>query len=141
MKIEIGDLEKALVLAALYNAARSSGMSFLEYDPNPMTREEAELLLKQDTKFDAIKGRTIRVDLSCDAFDGWAYDNANYRRDLAENVIKSLRETGDINSPFIQQMHSVNIRHSAKRTKDVFDALHGKSNNVSSVINELLEKN
>ena len=40
--ISIEGLDKSKVLAALYNASRPQGMGFMQYDPNPMTEEEAE---------------------------------------------------------------------------------------------------
>ena len=40
--IQLSGLNKADVLAALYNASKPQGMGFLQYDPKPMTRAEAE---------------------------------------------------------------------------------------------------
>lgn len=45
MTISIAGLDKAAVLAALYNAARPQGLGFLQYDPTPMTKDEAQKIL------------------------------------------------------------------------------------------------
>ncbi len=71
-------LSKAAVLAALYNASRPVGMGFFQFDPAPMTEEEAvELLenMKPSTYFDYLKGRVMKVDLkNDDGFEEWLYD-------------------------------------------------------------------
>ena len=54
-KIEILGKEKGAVLAALYNNSKPQGMGFMEYDPTPMTVEEAQELLKKTTYFDYLK--------------------------------------------------------------------------------------
>ena len=43
--MNIQGLDKAAVLAALYNRARPQGMGFLHYDPKPMTVEEAQKII------------------------------------------------------------------------------------------------
>lgn len=50
--IAIKGLDKAAVLAALYNASRPQGMGFLQYDPKPMTAEIAREHLSRSTDFD-----------------------------------------------------------------------------------------
>lgn len=44
--INIADLDKAEVLAALYNASKPQGMGFMHYDPAPMGVEEARQHLR-----------------------------------------------------------------------------------------------
>ena len=51
-EISLIGLDKAAVLAALYNASKPVGMGFARYDPTPMTLEEARALLERDTYFD-----------------------------------------------------------------------------------------
>lgn len=43
--VDISDLNKVDVLAALYNASRPQRMGFLEYCPTPMTSDQARQLL------------------------------------------------------------------------------------------------
>jgi len=77
VSISLVGLDKADVLAALYNASRPLGMGFIQYDSAPMTRDEAAKFLAQDTYFDYLKGRVMKVDLSGDELDPWGYDRDN----------------------------------------------------------------
>jgi hypothetical protein len=109
--ISIEGLNIADVLAGLYNAARPRLLGFLTYDPKPMDREEAEKLLKENTYFDYIKGRVIKVDLGTTAFPpGFSpqyYDIYN-GRGTAAMVVEQIRLTGQINSKKIQETHYQN---------------------------------
>jgi hypothetical protein len=89
-QIDISGLNKADVLAALYDAARAQGMGFIHFDPAPMSREEAEALLERSTYFDYVKGRVMKVDLKGDSFDPWLYDRDN-GEDAAQAVIDNLK--------------------------------------------------
>lgn len=122
-KISLVDLDKAEVLAALYNASSPQGMGFLHYDPTPMTYEEAEVLLKQTTHFDYLKGRVMKVDLSGDELNPWSYDRDN-GQGAAESIIKALRKTGNINPLTSRLQHHVGTTKSAE---DVKAHLHEKS--------------
>lgn len=75
--IPIGHLNKADVLAALYNASQAQGLGLLHYDPAEMTREEAEKLLSRYTYFDYLKGRVMKVDLSGSVLRPQLYDRDN----------------------------------------------------------------
>lgn len=77
MSISLVGLNKADVLAALYNASKPQGAGFIHYDPTPMTRKEAEQLLAQGTYFDYLKGRVMKVDLSKDELNPWGFDRDN----------------------------------------------------------------
>ena len=78
MIIDIGNLDRAAVLAALYNKAKPQGLGFLHYDPAPMTPEVAAGLLAAGlTYFDYVKGRVMKVDLSGDTLDTRLYDRDN----------------------------------------------------------------
>ena len=90
MMISLSGLDKAAVLAALYNASRVQGMGFLHYTPETMTREEAETLLEQFTDFDYLHGRVMKIDLSEDTLDPCLYDRDN-GEGAAQGVIESLR--------------------------------------------------
>ena len=115
-KIALAGLNKADVLAALYNASKPQGMGFMHYDPKPMTRDEAEGLLKQTTYFDYLKGRVMKVDLSGDELDTWGYDHDN-DQGAAERAIAELRSTGDANASNIQAAHHVNTLEAAEDVK------------------------
>lgn len=76
--VDITGLPKGKVLAALYNASQPLGLGFLEYDPTPMTEEEANEILKTRQYFDYLKGRVMKVDLTSDiGFNEWLYDRDN----------------------------------------------------------------
>lgn len=99
--INITGLKKAVVLAGLYNACDPQkstlndwANSLLAQDllPEPMTKHEAELILKTSTKFDSMRGRIFKVDLSDDDwFDEEDYDQIN-GPGTAQRVIDQLLE-------------------------------------------------
>ena len=75
--MDISKLDKADVLAALYNAARPQGLGFPHYTPKPMTKDEAAELLKGHDYFDYVHGRVMKVDLRGDTLDPRLYDRDN----------------------------------------------------------------
>ena len=77
MIINVKGKDKAAVLAALYNAAKPLNREILQYDPKPMSVDEARELLTKTKCFDYIKGRVMKVDLSGNKFDSWLYDRDN----------------------------------------------------------------
>lgn len=115
--ISLEGLDKAAVLAALYNASRPQGMGFLEYDPRPMDIEEARRIVENVTVFGYLKGRVMRIDLSESEFDHRLYDCDN-GEGTAERVIALLRETGSINSMVVQVIHSDGRSRAADRVKE-----------------------
>lgn len=116
-KIALAGLNKADVLAALYNASKPQGMGFIHYDSKSMTRQEAEALLKQTTCFDYLKGRVMKVNLGGDELDTWGYNGQG----AAERAIAELRSTGDTNSLSIQATHHVNTLEAAENVKPHLD--------------------
>lgn len=87
--ISIAGLDKGAVLAVLYNNSRPLGLGMLQYTSEEMTPEEGNELLKDQTYFDYLKGRVMKVDLSEDEFDPWLYDRDN-GKGSAEMVVKKL---------------------------------------------------
>ena len=89
--IDITGLDKADVLAALYNNSRPQGLGFLQFNPAPMTTEEARAELAAGTYFDYLHGRVMKIDLAADDF----FEERLYDRDLGEGaarrVINELR--------------------------------------------------
>lgn len=80
--IDISHLNKAEVLAALYNASKPQGLGLLHFNPAPMTTEEAaELLGRQanprEIYFDYLKGRVMKVNLLPNQLDPFLYDRDN----------------------------------------------------------------
>lgn len=68
---------KAATLAALYNNARPQGMGYLQFTPDVMTEAQAEEILATQKRFDYLKGRVMKVDLSGDDFNPSLYDRDN----------------------------------------------------------------
>jgi hypothetical protein len=89
MNIELNGKNKAKVLASLYNNAKPQGLGLLQFDAKPMTEGEAEELLKQQTAFDYLKGRVMKVDLSGDSFNSWLYDRDN-GEGSAERAVRNI---------------------------------------------------
>ncbi len=79
--IDISKLDRAQVLAALYNASRPQGMGFLQYKDGDMTAGQAAVLLKKSTYFDYLHGRVMKVRLDRNDFDPRLYD-----RDLGDGA-------------------------------------------------------
>ena len=111
--IDLKGLDKATVLAALYNASRSQGMGFVKFNPTPMSVEEARVILAQTTSFDYLRGRVLKIDLSTDELDPWLYDRDN-GQNAAQQAIDSLRGTNDPNSVVIRAQHASATRASAQ---------------------------
>ena len=90
--ISIKGIDKAALLAALYNAAKPLGWGILPYDSKPMTPAEArELLDGGQEYFDYVKGRVMKVALGSDELCPTAYNRDN-GEGAAESVIAELRE-------------------------------------------------
>lgn len=107
-EINIEGLEKAEVLAALYNRARPQGMGFLHYHPAPMDVHVAVELLENTERFDYLYGRVMKVDLSSDVVYVVNYDRDNGQGAAAE-AVASVRITGDINSDSIREGHRAGL--------------------------------
>lgn len=89
--VSIKGLNKADVLAALYNASKPQGAGFMDFDPHLMAREEAAELLSQEAEglqlpyrlyFDYVKGRVMKIefgfgDANSDVLTTRLYDRDN----------------------------------------------------------------
>jgi len=89
--IRIGHLNKADVLAALFNNARTRGLAGLHYKPeHVMDRKEAQSLIDDELlTFDYLEGRVLKIDLRTDEFEPWLYDRDN-GEGAAQMVIDTL---------------------------------------------------
>lgn len=114
--INLKGFNKAAVLAALYNASKPQGMGFLQYEPTPMTVEQAEQLLKQGTYFDYLQGRVMKIDLKGDELDTWGYDRDN-GDGAAQRALDSLIATSDPNNAEIRHTHSDSTVRSAQQVQ------------------------
>jgi len=75
--IDITGLDKAEILAALYNNSKPLGKGVFHYQSRLMTVQEASVILQEDTSFDYLMGRVMKIDLSSDTLDTWGYDRDN----------------------------------------------------------------
>jgi len=76
--IDLKNMNKAEVLAKLYNASRVQGMGVLQASTAEMTAQEVQKLLDSgDGYFDYLKGRVMKIDLSGDELDPRLYDRDN----------------------------------------------------------------
>lgn len=74
---QITGLDKAEVLAALYNGAAPQGRGFLHFVPGDATPGQmSEVIAARggNLDFDYLQGRVMKVHLSGDEFDPWLYD-------------------------------------------------------------------
>ena len=88
--VDISNKDKAEVLAALYNNSHPCGLGFLQYNPEPMTIEQARELLQQTTYFDYLAGRVMKISLESDTVytRGYNRDNGD---GAAERAISQCR--------------------------------------------------
>lgn len=98
--INITGLDKAKLLAALYNASKGQGMGAMNpASKRPMQIEEAEVIVKNhlDEKlpldFDYVHGRIMKVNISGDALDPSLYDR-DVGAGAAAAVVEALRRDG-----------------------------------------------
>lgn len=115
--ISIKGLNKAAVLAALYNASRPQEMGFLQYTPEPMTVEEAQTVGENNRwSFDYLSGRVMKVNLSKDEFDPWGFDRDN-GQGRAAACVAIVKAGMDENAQPIQDMHKQGIAAGIEHTR------------------------
>ena len=98
MSINIAGIDKAELLAALYNAAVPVGLGVLHFTPEPMPTEQAAGLIKERDRgngriyFDYLGGRPLKVDVGGDEMRTDLYDR-DQGHGAAEAVVAKLRST------------------------------------------------
>lgn len=81
--IDISKMDKAEVLAALYNSSRQQGMGFMHARGRAaMSKEQASDEIKANTQdgkcyFDYLHGRVMKVEIGGNTLDPWLYDRDN----------------------------------------------------------------
>lgn len=118
--VSIAGLNRAAVLAALYNASQPVGMGFLQYTPKPMSIEDAEEILQTHTSFDYLCGRVMKVAIDGDKINVGTYNTYN-GSGAAERVLDILRQTGNPNDPAIQKIHSDKTIASGEKVNSELD--------------------
>jgi hypothetical protein len=95
-RINISDLNKADVFAALYNNARVQGLGVLHAIQENMTREEAQQILDEGGGyFDYFRGRVMKIDLTTDDLVPFLYDRDNGEGRVAQ-IVEGLRNGASI---------------------------------------------
>ena len=85
--INIENADKAEILASLYNRSKVQGMGIYQAKPGLMTTEEARELLKQDTYFDYLHGKVMKIDLGSNELHPGLYDRDNGQGACAAAII------------------------------------------------------
>jgi hypothetical protein len=106
-RVNIAGIDKAELLAALYNNSKPMGMGFLQARAGVMTREIAQEIIDKvgddhkrmfptihagtsNLKFDYLYGRPLKCNLEGDEVDTWGY-NRDHGEDAFEKVVEGLR--------------------------------------------------
>ena len=92
MDIDITHLPKHRVLKALFDASRQQGMGFLDASgAKPLDLDDAREITSQTLRFDYLRGRVLKVDISGDFFCPDMFDSDN-GHGAAAHAIAALRE-------------------------------------------------
>ncbi len=89
-EIDISGVDKAELLAGLYNRSKPQGFGFVHFDKNPMTREQAQEILKTDQSFDYLQGRVMKIDIGGDTMNPWGFDRDN-GKGAAQSVVDAVK--------------------------------------------------
>ena len=121
--VSIGELSKASVLAALYNASAPVGVGFVEAITGPAVMDTASAQnyidqRKGSLKFDYVYGRPIKVDLTGDSFDPRLYDCRNGGVGAARHIVEKLRKSNEVSSSYARMIHMTNLMSALYDTRE-----------------------
>lgn len=121
--VSIGELSKASVLAALYNASAPVGVGFVEAITGPAVMDTASAQnyidqRKGSLKFDYVYGRPIKVDLTGDSFDPRLYDCRNGGVGVARHIVEKLRKSNEVSSSYARMIHMTNLMSALYDTRE-----------------------
>ncbi len=123
-EINISGLDRADLLAALFNASKPLGLGFLDSgSQNPMTKADAQIEISESTGlyFDYVRGRVIKCDLSGDTLRAGSY-NRNNGPGAAEAVVDSVRQGITMASRVSQPTNRVEELAAAGRAEEAVRA-------------------
>ncbi len=89
--LDITGIDKAELLAALYNNARPPGPDWILFQNKGMTTCEAAKLLEEDTYFDYLAGRPLKINLKGNTLEPALYDRDQGQGEC-ERIVESLRK-------------------------------------------------
>lgn len=127
--VNISGLDKAAVLAVLFNASTPSGMGFLQaqHGPSVMTIEDAKKVIGNGggehgpltgLGFDYLFGRPLKVNLTKDEFDPWGFDRDNGGPGTAQRLIEELRNNGQVNSDDLSDHRKELLKERSARVQE-----------------------
>ncbi len=95
-EIDITGIDKATLLAALYNNARPLGMGFLQAKDEPMTHAQAAELVTQHERngrvsFDYVHGRPLKVWFVGNTLSGGRLYDRDQGQGECERIVGELR--------------------------------------------------
>lgn len=115
--LNIKGLNKAELLVELYNNALLFGFD-IEMNIVKLTYDDAFKLLEENSRFDQLYGKILKIDLSGDEFDERGYDRDN-GAGKAQSVVVKLREKQTEMDKAVKQMDvfvkQMNIIQSQRR--------------------------
>lgn len=93
-KIDISGIDKATLVAELFNNSKPLGLGFFAAKTNTkMTAEAAQRYLdKGQTYFDYLEGRVMKIDVSENEMDPWGYDRDN-GQGAANKVVEAIKKS------------------------------------------------
>ena len=96
--MNIAGMNKAVILAKLYDSAQPLGLGFLHFTPEPMTIEQAQKLLDEsdDKYFDYVKGRVMKISLASDEMRTDLYNRDN-GEGKAESILATIPKSYEKN--------------------------------------------
>jgi len=125
--MDITELNKAEVLAALYNGSKQQGMGFMDTrGSRMMTVPEAAEILKTQTRFDYLYGRVMKINLSTNDLETYLYNRDNGPL-AAEKIINDLKSK--------HRSRSVNTESTRKSDDNFTDDLIDNMLSLSTVLN------
>lgn len=97
--VSIAGLDKAEVLAALFNGSRQLGMGFLHSEGRAlMSIADAREVLKSGQDFDYLRGRVMKIGMGEEPMYVGLYDRDN-GPGAAERIINGLRRSPETEAP------------------------------------------
>ena len=85
--LTIKEGKKAETLLVLYNNAKKQGLGLLNYKSSELTIDNTKKLLCDETYFDYLNGKVLKIDLETNELDPTLYDRDN-GNGLCERVLK-----------------------------------------------------
>jgi len=125
--INIKGINKAEVLAALFNNAKSQGMGIYYSPSDPMPKEDAqELLDSGQTYFDYLKGRVLKIQLEGDELQIGLYDRDNGEGE-ASRALRLLLNINAKKKPIslISKVEIIEVEDNGSSVIEVTNECHG----------------